>query len=93
MWKYSKLLCVYVYFMGLENSCCRIKDEAMVKNNYLEPHNIILRWKSFKVYHTRRKGLSPYCNPFLFYILNPIKNNESKVVKIFKRLYFRLLQF
>jgi hypothetical protein len=45
-------------------------------------------WKSFKVYHTRRKGPSPYYNFFLPYILIPIKNNESKVVKNFRRTIF-----
>jgi hypothetical protein len=44
--------------------------------------------KPFKVYHTGRKGPSPYYSPFLPYILIPIKNNESKVVKIFKRTIF-----
>jgi len=45
-------------------------------------------WKSFKVYHIGQKGPSPYYNPFLLYILIPIKNNESKVFKIFKRIIF-----
>jgi hypothetical protein len=49
--------------------------------------------KSFKVYHIRRKGPSPYYSPFLPYILIPIKNSESKFVKKFKGLYFRLLKF
>jgi len=47
-----------------------------------------IEWKSFKVYHTRWKGLSPYCSIFLPYILIPIKNNESKVLKIFKKTIF-----
>jgi hypothetical protein len=47
-----------------------------------------IKWKSFKVYHTRWKGLSPYCSIFLPYILIPIKNNESKVLKNFKRTIF-----
>ncbi len=45
-------------------------------------------WKFFKVYHTRCKGLSTYYSPFLPYILIPIKNNESNVVKKFKRTIF-----
>jgi hypothetical protein len=45
-------------------------------------------WKSFKVYHTRRKGPNPCCNLFLLYILIPIKSNESKVVKYLKRIIF-----
>jgi hypothetical protein len=44
--------------------------------------------KPFKVYHIGWKGPSPYYSPFLPYILIPIKNNESKVVKIFKRTIF-----
>jgi hypothetical protein len=48
----------------------------------------VVGWKSFKVYHTWQKGPSPYCGSFLPYILIPIKNNESKVVKIFKRTIF-----
>jgi hypothetical protein len=47
-----------------------------------------LRWKSFNVCHIGQKGPSPYYNPFLPYILIPIKNNESKVVKIFRRTIF-----
>jgi hypothetical protein len=49
-------------------------------------------WKSFKVYHIGQKKLSPCCNPFLAYILIPIKNNEWKVVKYFN-IYFKPLQF
>jgi len=45
-------------------------------------------WKSFKVYHIGWKGPSPYYNSFLHYILIPIKNNESKVVKNFKKIIF-----
>jgi hypothetical protein len=45
-------------------------------------------WKSFKVYDIRQKGPSAYCNVFLPYILIPIKINESKVVKIFRRIIF-----
>jgi len=45
-------------------------------------------WKSFKVYHTRRKGPSPYCSPFLPYILIPIKYNESKVIRMFRKNLF-----
>jgi hypothetical protein len=48
-------------------------------------------WKSFKVYHTRQKRPSPYSSPFLPYILIPIKNNESNVVKIFKRTIFETI--
>jgi hypothetical protein len=47
-----------------------------------------LGWKSFKVYHIGWKGPSPYYNPSLPYILIFIKNNESKVVKIFRRTIF-----
>jgi hypothetical protein len=36
----------------------------------------------------RMKGLSPYYSSFLPYILIPIKNNESKVVKIFRKTIF-----
>jgi hypothetical protein len=50
-------------------------------------------WKSFKVYQTWQKGPSPYYSPFLSYILILIKNNESKVVKFSKGLYFKPLQF
>jgi hypothetical protein len=35
-----------------------------------------LGWKSFKVHHIGWKGPNPYYNPFLPYILIPIKNNE-----------------
>jgi hypothetical protein len=35
-----------------------------------------------------KKRPPPYYNPFLPYILIPIKNIESKVVKIFKRSIF-----
>ncbi len=52
----------------------------------------IQRWKSFKVYHTRWKGPSLYNNPFLPYISIPIRNNESKVVKIFKRTIFWIIK-
>jgi hypothetical protein len=48
-------------------------------------------WKSFKVYHTKGKGPNPYYNPFLSYILIPIKNNESNVVKNFKRNVFSII--
>jgi len=44
-------------------------------------------WFFFKVYHTRRKGPSPYYNPFLPNILIAIKN-ESKVVKNFRSIIF-----
>ncbi len=50
--------------------------------------HVMSKWKSFKVYHTWQKRPSPYCNPFLLYILIPIKNNESKVVKKFRRTIF-----
>jgi hypothetical protein len=50
--------------------------------------DIIFGWKSFKVYHIGRKWPNPYCSSFLPYILIPIKNNESKVVKNFKRIKF-----
>jgi hypothetical protein len=42
-------------------------------------------WKSFKVYHIGWKGPSPYYNPFLPYIFIYVKNNESKVVRNFKK--------
>jgi hypothetical protein len=45
-------------------------------------------WKSFKVYHIGRKGPSLYYNIFLPYILIPIKNNETKVVKFLKIIIF-----
>jgi hypothetical protein len=48
----------------------------------------ICGWKSFKVYHIGRKGPSPYYSPILPYILIPIRNNESKVVKNFRRNIF-----
>jgi hypothetical protein len=44
--------------------------------------------KSFKVYHIGWKGPIIYYNPFLSYILIPIKNDEWKVVKFFKRTTF-----
>jgi hypothetical protein len=64
---------------------------GMVMHIFFNPINLhkykSLGWKSFKVYHIRQKGPSPYNNHFLSYILIPI-NNESKVVKIFKRTIF-----
>jgi hypothetical protein len=45
-------------------------------------------WKSFKVYHIGQKRPSPYNSHFLPYILIPIKNNESNVVKNVKRTIF-----
>jgi hypothetical protein len=45
-------------------------------------------WKFFKVYHIEGKRLNPFCNYFLPYILISIKNNESKVIKYFKRTIF-----
>ncbi len=45
--------------------------------------------KSFKVvYRIGWKGLSPYCSPFLLYILIFIKMSESKVVKNLRRTIF-----
>jgi len=44
-------------------------------------YHLILGWKSIKVYHIGQKGPSPYCNPFLPYILIATKNNESNIVK------------
>ncbi len=41
-----------------------------------------------RVYHTWQKGPNIYCNPFLPYILIPIKNNESTVVNLFKKIIF-----
>jgi hypothetical protein len=55
----------------------------LTKNN-----NSLVGWKSFKVYHIRQKRPSIYCNPFSPYILIPIKNNESKVVKKFRMIIF-----
>jgi hypothetical protein len=59
---------------------------------FCDLHNIHIAhshgWKSFKVYHTRRKRPSHYDNPFLPCISIPIKNNESKVVKFFKKIIF-----
>jgi hypothetical protein len=50
---------------------------------------VVCLWvKSLKVYHTSQKGPNPYYSPFLPYILTPIKNNESKVVKKFRRTIF-----
>ncbi len=43
------------------------------------------------MYRIRQKGPSPYYNHFLPYILIPIKNNESKVVKNFKRTIFEII--
>jgi hypothetical protein len=48
----------------------------------LEIKHIAEGWKFFKVYHIGWKRPSPYCSPFLLYILIPIKNNESKFVKM-----------
>jgi len=45
-------------------------------------------WKPFKVYHTWQKKPSLFCSPFLPYIVIPIKNNESKVVKYIKKIIF-----
>ncbi len=67
-------------------------------SNMFETHFLILiiiktyffGWKSFKVYHIRWKGLSLYYNPFLPYTI-PIKNNELKVVKHFKRTIFLII--
>ncbi len=64
-----------------------LKD-SNIKNKIIQEKGDHLGWKSFKVYHTRWKGPSPYCNPFLPYILIPIKINESKVVKILTTTIF-----
>jgi hypothetical protein len=48
-------------------------------------------WKSFMLYHMWQKGLSPYDNPFLPYILIPIKINESKVVNNLRRTIFQTI--
>jgi hypothetical protein len=50
-------------------------------------------WKSFKVYHTRQKGLSPYFNPILPYILIPIKIMNPKLLKFLEGLYIKQLKF
>jgi hypothetical protein len=42
----------------------------------------------FKLYHTRRKRPSPYCNPFLPYILIPYKIKSRRLLKISEELYF-----
>jgi hypothetical protein len=42
----------------------------------------------FKYTTQDKKGLNPFYNPLLPYILIPIKKNESKVVKYFKRTIF-----
>ncbi len=42
--------------------------------------------------HDKKKP-SPYYNPFLPYILIPIKNMNKKLLKFSKGLYFKLLQF
>jgi hypothetical protein len=52
----------------------------------------IVRWKPFKVYHIGQKRPNPYYNPSLSYILIPMKNNESKVVKIFKKTIFKTIK-
>jgi hypothetical protein len=71
---------------------CSILDFWNAKNLHHNPYHMIMDslyllkgWKSFNVYYTRQKGPSLYYNPFLPYILIPIKNNESKVIKIFRR--------
>jgi hypothetical protein len=58
-----------------------------LNQNLYSNKEILLRWKSFKVYHIGWKGPSPYCNPFFPYILIPIKINESKVVKNFRIIF------
>jgi hypothetical protein len=66
---------------------CIVLFECIILEPFLAGRNIE-GWIFFKVYHTRQKGSSPYYNLFLPYILIPIKNNESKIVKIFKRIIF-----
>ncbi len=68
---------------------CKVGEYYM--NKYFVHANIehlYVGWKSFKVYHAWQKGPSLYCSFFLPYILIPIKNDESKVFKIFKRTIF-----
>jgi hypothetical protein len=50
-------------------------------------------WKSFEIYHSWWKGPSFYCNPFLPYILIPIKIMNKKLLDFSKGLYFKPLQF
>jgi hypothetical protein len=52
---------------------------------FLKLKNIIKGENTLRCITHDEKRPSPYCNPFLPYILISIKNNESKVVKIFKR--------
>jgi len=67
-------------------------------SNMFETHCLILiviniyflGWKSLKVYHIGWKGPSIYYNLFLPYMI-PIKNNESKVVKHFKKTIFSII--
>ncbi len=68
----------------------KLKD-SNIENKTIQEKGDHLGWKSFKMYHTRWKGPNFYYNPFLPYILIPIKNNESKVVKFFKKTIFETI--
>jgi hypothetical protein len=74
----------YNHFLGVAKKICCQKYLVVSKLMAMDPFG----WKSFKVYHTKRKGPGPYFNHFLPYILIPIKNNESKVVKNFRMTIF-----
>ncbi len=72
-------------FVGFGKTCLNVHTFLF---KYEEIYQMLQGWKSFKVYHTWRKGLNLSCTPFLPYILIPMKNNESKVVKNFRRIIF-----
>ncbi len=74
----------YNHFLGVAKKVWCQKYLVISKIMAMDPFG----WKSFKVSHTKRKGPNPYFNHFLPYILIPIKNNESKVVKICRRTIF-----
>ncbi len=71
----------YNHFLGAVKNFGAESNLVVSKLMAMDPFG----WKSFKVYHTKRKGPSPYFNHFLPYILIPIKNNELEVIKNFKR--------
>jgi hypothetical protein len=66
----------------------------MIKNfQYLTPCKsgieVLLGENPLRCTTQDEKGLaSPYYNPFFTLYFDPIKNNESKVVKFFKRTIF-----
>jgi hypothetical protein len=91
---FLKLLFVLVA-LGLEiggwegsTMCCEWGQE---RNYRLKANKCWCGWKSSKVYHIWPKMPNPYYNSFLPFILIPIKNNESKLVKIFKRIIFKTI--